>query len=166
MNPHARSATARCWSSPAGEGVLLVLSLARMRYGSPVMPWIGRYYAFCFWWLVTRDWWLGSHSSFVICRFARVGGHGSCTISYLTSGREDEVYKRDDFFLHLPDLFKDVCTWSSFNGFRSRSFRPGLHYPSIYKNGKMREKTNILKIRISLFRFCCWLSVVNCWFMF
>ena len=29
MNPHARSATARCWSPPAGEGVLLVLSLAR-----------------------------------------------------------------------------------------------------------------------------------------
>ena len=28
----------------------------------------------------------------------------------LTSVREDEVYKRDDFFLHLPDLFKDVCT--------------------------------------------------------
>ena len=70
MNPHARSATARCWSSPAGEGVLLVLSLARMRYGSPVMPWIGRYYAFCFWWLVTRDWWPGGHSSFVICRFS------------------------------------------------------------------------------------------------
>ena len=108
MNPHARSATARCWSSPAGEGVLLVLSLARMRYGSPVMPWIGRYYAFYFWWLVTGDSWLGSHSSFVICRFARVGGHGSCTISYLTSGREDVVYRRDDFFLHLPDSFKGI----------------------------------------------------------
>ena len=71
MNPHARSATARCWSSPAGEGVLLVLSLARMRYGSPVMPWIGRYYAFCF--CVTSDWWLVTRDLEVIHRLSFVG---------------------------------------------------------------------------------------------
>ena len=64
MNPHARSATARCWSPPAGEGVLLVLSLARMRYGSPInaVSWK----ILCFLFLVASDWWLVTGKSFVI----------------------------------------------------------------------------------------------------
>ena len=108
MNPHARSAAARCWSPPAGEGVLLVLSLARMRYGSPVMPWIGRYYAFYFWWLVTGDSWLGSHLSsghWPVCE--KIVDTVLAPYPTLISGWEDEVYKRDCFFLHPPDSFKD-----------------------------------------------------------
>ena len=130
MDPHARSATALCRSHSAEWGVLWVWSLARMRYGSPVMPWIGWYYAFCV--LVTRDWWRVTRKSFIayhlsVCR--NIIGYGSCTISSSHANRGFEVYKRDGSFLHLPDAFKGIRVSSSFDEFRNCSFELGLHVP-------------------------------------
>ena len=78
---------------------------------------------FRFLWLVTRDWWLGSHSSLIICRFEGFERIRSFTISNLISGRGDEVYKRDISFsicrialngcAHNPTLTDSETTLSS-----------------------------------------------------
>ena len=110
---------------------------------------------FRFLWLVTRDWWLGSHSSLIICRFEGFERIRSFTISSSHANRGVEVYKRDDSFLHLPDCFKVGAHNPALTD--SEATLSGLGFMSLY----ILKRKNEGKNEHSHVRF--WLILVRQW---